>query len=141
MGYGMTLRRPAFVEFNSNKLTDHNRSPVSQTVERIGGQTRTARGKLRRYHIADKQSFNISWDFLPGPAAKTVDGFWGADDIINFFNTTTGTFTLSLISNRETTPGVYEADTYTVLFDDFDYSVEKRWSRYFYDLSLTLEEV
>lgn len=146
MGYGMTLRRPALVAFDGNKLTDHNRSPVSESVERIGGQTRTAKGALRRYHVADKKTFSVSWEFLPGPSNKTADGFWGADAIIAFFNATPGEFTLTMVTDvwvpeDGQTPGYYEEDSYTVLFDDFDYSVEKRWSRYFYDLSLSLEEV
>lgn len=140
MPYGMTLWRPAFVAFNGTKLTDHNRGSVSESVERIGGSVRTARGNLRKYHVADKRSFDMSWDMLPGPANKTVDGFWGADAIINFYNTTTGPFTLSLATN-ELVGQAYVLRDYTVLFDDFDYSVEKRWDRYFYSLSLSLEEV
>jgi hypothetical protein len=140
MPYGMTLWRTALVTFNGSAVTDHNRGEVGESVERIGGSTRTARGTLRRYHVADKHSFNISWDMLPGPDNKTVDGFWGADSIISFYNTTTGSFTLGMTTDvwDETE---YTVRTYTVVFSDFDYSIEKRWSRYFYSISLALEEV
>lgn len=140
MPYGMTLWRPAFVAFNGNQITDHNRGSVSESVERIGGSVRTARGSMRRYHVADKRSFDMSWDMLPGPGLKTVDGFWGAEDIITFYDATTGPFTLTLATDNWNGTS-YDLRTYTVLFDDFDYSVEKRWSRYFYSVSLSLEEV
>lgn len=141
MPYGMTLWRPAYVSFNGNKLTDHNRSEVSQSVERIGGNTRTARGSLRQYYVADKHSFSMSWDMIPGSSTKTADGFWAADDIIAFYFATTGTFTLGLVTEELDAFDEYIVDDYTVLFNDFEYNVEKRWDRYFYNVSLDLEEV
>lgn len=140
MPYNMTLWRPALMAFNGNKLTDHNRGEVSESIERIGGSVRTAKGSLRRYHVADKYSFSVSWEMLPGPSAKTVDGFWGADDIIAFYQSTVDPFTLSLATD-EVVNDEYVLRDYTVLFEDFSYSIEKRWSRYFYSIDLSVEEV
>ena len=140
MPYGMTLWRPSLVAFNNDRLTDHNRGEVAESVERIGDSTRTARGKMRRYHVADKHTFTMSWDMLPGPSNKTVDGYWGADDIINFYNNTVDPFTLHMTTDQ-VSGKQYVERTYTVFFDDFNYSIEKRWSRYFYNVSLSLEEV
>jgi hypothetical protein len=130
-----TFTRPALIQWNNNSLSDHNRSELDIDPNRIRNDMRTATGALRRYHIADKREFNWSWEMLPEDDSDTVDGFWGADSIIGFFNSTTGTFTLSLINEDNT-----ETD-YTVLFDDFSYTVVKRWDTYWYDIDVKLVEV
>ncbi len=38
-----------------NKITEHNRSDISISVERIEKAVRTSNGTLRKNHIADKR--------------------------------------------------------------------------------------
>lgn len=131
----IAMWRPAYVRFNGTNITEHNRSPVEEEVERIEQQTRVASGRMRKQHIADKRSFSISWTDLPETAARTVDGAWGAREIINFFNSTTGPFTLGLVQSDNTVL------SYTVVFTDFSANPTKRWGTYYYEVSLSLEEV
>lgn len=133
MAIGMI--RPAYVRFNGTSLTDHNRSAVSVSVERIEQRVRVASGRMRKIFTADKRSFDMSWNDLPETGASTVDGRWGANEIINFFNTTQGTFTLGLVQSNGT------VTNYTVVFTDFSANPVKRWGRYYYEISLSLEEV
>lgn len=133
MAIGMP--RPAYVRFNGNNLSDHNRSDVSVELDRIEQRTRVASGRMRKFYVADKHSFGLSWSDLPETAAKTIDGKWGASEIISFYHSTPGEFTLGLVQSNGT------LKTYTVVFTDFSANPVKRWGTYYYDLSLSLEEV
>lgn len=131
----MRLLRPAYVRFNGSNVTEHNRSPVETDYDRIEQSTRVASGRMRKFFVADKRSFSISWTMLPETAARTVDGAWGASEIIKFFETTPGSFTLALVQSNNT------VKQYTVVFTDFSANPVKRWGTYYYDVSLSLEEV
>ena len=59
-------------------LSDHNRSPVQQSYEIIQNSKRMANGTMRKYVVASKKSWSVSWDMFPGVSSKTVDGYLGA---------------------------------------------------------------
>lgn len=46
-------------------ISDHNRSPIDISNERIEQRQRMANGTMRSYHIADKLSISTSWSMLP----------------------------------------------------------------------------
>lgn len=46
-------------------LSDHNRSPISFSPTRIENRQRMINGRMRSYHIADKQTISTSWTRLP----------------------------------------------------------------------------
>jgi len=128
--------KPAFVAFGGAKLTDHNRAPVGVQVERIEEKVRMANGTMRKYIVADKHTFSLSWTDLPHSKDYTVDGFWGGREIINFFNSQSGPFNLVL------TNGDGIINTYSVLFASGPQrEVKKRGFYDFWDLSIELEEV
>jgi ATP adenylyltransferase/5',5'''-P-1,P-4-tetraphosphate phosphorylase II len=131
----MTFTRPRLMRWNGNAVTDHNRQALSVDVERIEKKQRMANGTLRKYIVADKRTFGTSWTMLPKLSSQTVDGFWGADAIEQFYNTVTGTFSLEL------SDGDSETYTYNVMFSDFSKSISKRGSVDFWEISVTLEEV
>ena len=53
-------------------------------------EQRTSNGTLRKFFIADKKTFSVSWDMLPSYRDITVDGAWGAEDIRTFYDTALG---------------------------------------------------
>jgi hypothetical protein len=131
----MTFTRPRLMRWNGNAVTDHNRQQLSIDVERIEKKQRMANGTLRKYIVADKRTFSTSWNMLPKLSSQTVDGFWGADDIEQFYNTVTGSFSL------EISDGDAETYTYNVMFSDFSKNVVKRGSVDFWEISVTMEQV
>lgn len=131
----ITMPRPRLMRWNGNAITDHNRAQLSIDVERLEKKQRMANGTLRKYIVADKRNFSTSWSMLPKLSTQTVDGFWGAEAIEQFYNTITGSFSLEL------TDGDGEVYTYTVMFSDFSKSVAKRGSVDFWEVSVSLEEV
>jgi hypothetical protein len=60
-------------------LSDHNRSPISMTNERIEQRQRMANGTMRSFFIADKLSIDISWSMLPSRSFKDYPNFNNED--------------------------------------------------------------
>lgn len=69
-------------------LSDHNRSEISFTPERIEQRQRTINGRMRSYHIADKMKISWSWDMLPSRAYYQVAAFNDATGISPYKNNT-----------------------------------------------------
>lgn len=132
----LVFPKDALVTVNGFRLTDHNRSPLEISVERIAKRVRMANGTMRQYHIADKRTFSMSWTMLPNQDSKTVDGFWGANSINSFFNDTEGEFELGVVK-RDGSRTIYR-----VFFTDYGRSLTKRrGDADYYDVNLTLEQV
>jgi hypothetical protein len=130
------LPKNALVQLNGNYLTDHNRSELSVDIERIERTARMANGTLRKYVIADKRTYSMSWDMLPGSSNYTVDGKWGAHEIIEFYEANAGEVTLTLTDSHN-----IESNDILVVISKLDYSLTKRGRFDMFDMSLTLEEV
>lgn len=125
----------ALMEWNNNKVTDHNREPLQVSVERIESSKRMANGTMRKYVIADKRTFSTSWNELPHSNAYTVDGFWGTNEMESFYNNNAGQFTLKLTYGDKTT------DTFSVVFTSFSKTLSKRGMYDFWEVSVEMEEV
>jgi len=103
-------------------LSDHNRSEISITPNRIENRKRMVNGHLRSYHIADKISLSVSWSLLPSRAYNgevqfsengsvsltennpenlvlteyTADGGAGGEDLLRWYENNTGSFYMFL---------------------------------------------
>lgn len=123
------------------KITDHNRQPLTVSVERIENKQRMADGTLRRYYVTKKRSWSTSWDMLPSKNGingmlSTADGGWAGEQIENFHNTTNGSFQMQLRR------GDGSVETVTVMITDFSKEIQKRGPGIdLWNISITLEEV
>lgn len=132
----LTFARPRLITFAGNNITDHNRTPLGTSVERIETKNRMANGIARKYWVADKRTFTTSWDMLPTVDTQTVDGFHGAQWIRDFYLANQGAFTLG-VTNQD-----LSVASYSVMFTAFDYNVQKRWKTLeLWSVNLTMEEV
>jgi hypothetical protein len=66
-------------------LSEHNRSSATLDVQRIEKTQRMSNGTLRKIFVADKNTLSVSWTDLPSYSSMTVDGFWGAMNIKEFY--------------------------------------------------------
>lgn len=130
-----TFAKPQLMTWGNNKITDHNRSELGVSVERIEEATRMANGLLRKYIVADKRSFSVSWDDLPQSKDFTVDGFWGKNEIENWYNTVPGDFQLKLFYGDGTTA------VYVVMMTKFSADLSKRGTYDFWNVNVELTEV
>lgn len=132
----LEFQKPAAIEIDSEFITDHNRSDIVVGNSRLVSDVRTQFGDLRRYYKADKKIFEVSWTMIPQNFEHTVDGNFGAEDMIDFFERKTGVCTLKIYYEFG------EELEYNVVITEFSSTLRKRWDSYrFYDCSLTMEEV
>jgi len=123
-----------------NKVTEHNRQPIDVSTNRIEQVVRTTNGTLRKFFVADKKTFSLSWTTLPGKRAYTADGYWGAEDIIKFYESEEGQSTFNIKLNYAYS-GTESFTTYNVNCTSFSASLKRRGVTPFWDISMTMEEV
>lgn len=118
------------------RVSEHNRSEFSVGTNRIEQQTRMANGTMRKYFVADKKIFDVSWSMLPSFRNETVDGAWGAEDLKAFYESADGQkeFEIKIDS--------YPAsNTYTVVFTNCNFVVVKRGLQAYWNVNITMEQV
>jgi hypothetical protein len=138
------LANPAGTTKIFNKVTEHNRSELSVSIERIEKVSRTSDGTLRKNYITDKRRFSASWTMLPSYRTLTVDGAWGAEDLRSFYLGDEGKASFRIRINlakdgADQTSSGYEE--YTVVFGGCNFSVVKRGLQPHWNVSIELEEV
>ena len=133
-------------------VSDHNRSEISFSNERIETRQRMVNGGMRSYWIADKLKISTSWERLPSRPfngnvtfdingnidtpnyiSYTVDGAAGGMDMLSWYESHPGAFYLFLSYDKYRINGIEDygrLQTYSqvlkVYFSSFDYNVEKR---------------
>jgi hypothetical protein len=127
------------------KLTEHNRSPVSVDTQRFEKTSRMANGSLRKLFIADKKTVGTSWSMVPSYSTMTVDGGWGAEDLRAFYLSAKGqgTFNVRIAYNAN------RIEEFVASFTTCSFNLIKRnvkensadTPQAFWDISLSLEEV
>jgi hypothetical protein len=116
-------------------FSEHNRSEVSVSYERIEKSSRMANARRRKWFIANKRTWSMSWDMLPHSSTYTVDGAMGGEQMETWHDSTNGDFWLYV---RE--PDGSEEQV-LVTIESFSKSVQKRGLYEFWNISLSLEEV
>lgn len=137
-----------FIQDSTNvyqKITEHNRSPVSVDTQRFEKTARMANGSLRKLFVADKKTLSTSWSMLPSYSTMTVDGGWGAEDIRAFYLSAKGkgTFNVRIAYNAIRT------EDFVASFSSCSFNIIKRnvksnaadIPQVFWDVSIALEEV
>lgn len=133
---GITFARPIDSGYLTARATDHNRSPISITKDRIENKQRMVDGTLRKFTVTTKRLIKVSWTELPNKTSVTVDKFWGADALQDFYDSHNGDFFITINYGDSTN------DVIRVMFSDFDMKLSKRGLYTdFYDISLGMEEV
>lgn len=131
------MPKDALLKLNGNRLSDHNRSELGVAYERIENSKRMANGTLRKYVVADKRTFSVSWSNLPHSAQYTVDGFWGGEEMHDFYmnEANRGLVTLTVTRGNGVTTN------HSVVISSFSSQINKRGLYEFWDVSMELEEI
>lgn len=154
----ITLPRGTLLQFNAKdplaptpattlgwrSITDHNRSEFAVDSNRIERTTRMANGTLRKFFIADKKNFSVSWDLVPSYRTETVDGYWGAEDLRTFYSSDEGkgTFDIRINFAKNGTSQVLSGyEQYTVSITGCSFNLVKRGIQAHWNISLSMEEV
>lgn len=165
---GSTSFIPEGIEFEDFIIvSDHNRSPLSFSPERIEKRERMVNGRMRSYHVADKMKLSASWDELPSRAYPeagvinattgisasepfTVDGGAGGNDLLKWYEDNVGPFYVYLAYDKYTAFGTDDAayghmHQYNQIIEmyiaDFSHEVLKRGNLFdLWNVSISLEE-
>jgi hypothetical protein len=150
-------------------LSDHNRSDIAFSTNRLENRKRMVNGHMRSYHIADKMNVSFSYNMLPsrsfdgdpefntngiatvsGLSEYTADGGAGGAELLDWYNSNPGSFYMFLSYDipQNFSVGIYEkldkySDVLEVFVSDFSYNVVKRGgtNHDLWDISISLEEV
>lgn len=143
----MSMPRGSIISVKSGgtyfKLSEHNRSEFTISPQRIEKTQRMSNGTLRKFWVADKKTFSLSWTMLPGSSSLTVDGGWGAEELRAFYAGSDGKSTFNIKVNlaktgTDQTSSGYEE--YTVSITNASFVVSKRGIQPHWSVSLTMEE-
>jgi len=135
-----------------NKISDHNRAPLDISFERFGTDNRMVDATLRRYSVAKKRTFSLSWTTFPSKinptylgrtGLGTVDGGWAGEDIEAFYKANDGAFFVKLRKGTDEAKAIADGtiEVVTVMITEFSKSIEKRGVVDLWSLDITLEEV
>jgi hypothetical protein len=149
-------------------LSDHNRSDISFSTNRLENRKRMVNGHMRSYHIADKVNISFSYSLLPSRSFSgeqsfsasgqyvsnlveyTADGGAGGSELLDWYESNPGSFYVFISYDK---PQNFSVDVYgkldkysdvlEVFFSDFSYNVVKRGqtNHDLWDVSIALEEV
>jgi hypothetical protein len=150
-------------------LSDHNRTDMSFSPQRIEQRQRTINGRMRSYHIADKLQMSVSWNNLPSRSHNvspdidystaissateyTADGGAGGGELLDWYENHKGPFWMFLAydkyKNFEASENPYaHLSQYNqilqVYVSDFNYTVVKRGgsNHDLWNITVSLEEV
>ena len=121
------------------RVSDHNRGPLSQDIERIERKQRMADGTLRRHTVAKKRTWSASWEMLPSVntgGMTTADGGMSGSEMEAFQDANDGQFQMQLRTGAGTITTVW------VMIAEFSKEVVKRGPNAdLWNVSITLEEV
>jgi len=104
-------------------LSEHNRQAATLDIERFEKTQRMSNGTLRKVFIADKNTLSVSWTALPTYSSMTVDGFWGAMNIKDFYQTAGQGVVRVKISPNNTSARAKEM---TMSFTSCSFTISKR---------------
>ena len=126
------------------KISDHGRSTLQVSFERIENKQRMADGTLRRYTVAKKRTWTLSWENLPDKTTVFLANGQPGQWMETFHNTHNGSFLMRIRqgSNKDQTFTGTNGEIYTVMISDFSKEVVKRGMQFdLWNIDLTLEEV
>lgn len=126
------------------KISDHGRSPLSISVERIENKQRMADGTLRRYVVSKKRTFDCSWENFPDRDGAFLANGQAGQWMEDFHNDQDSSFRMRLRSGEDQGKATTDAsiEEVNVMIVDFSKEVVKRGPAFdLWTIDISLEEV
>jgi hypothetical protein len=117
---------------NWQKLTDHNRNPISLSQELIETQARMANGRMKKYVVAQKNTISVSWNYVPSKTSETADLNNGAAWIESFYRSNVSSpIYLKVVASELNSSGDFVNaktgfEVYTVFMNNFSKTIINR---------------
>lgn len=126
------------------KISDHGRSPLSVSVERIETKQRMANGTMRRYVISKKRTWSASWENLPDKAVEFLANGQAGRWMEDFHDDHDGEFHMRLREGSDIDKNMtgLTGEVVRVMITDFSKEITRRTPSFdLWNLDITLEEV
>jgi len=137
----MTFPYQAILSINGNIITDHNRSTLDVSYERIENRQRSINGTMRINYITTKLKVSTSWSNVVS-SNNTVDGNKGAAYLRDLYNSSAGDPVTVALTFKSGPTGSTTGATASMVFSNFDYSVVQRGqTQDIVNMSVELEQV
>jgi hypothetical protein len=140
---GMAHQVPkSFFKLNGRELTAQNRQYKS-TVNTKSKTVVLASGNSRRYHIRSPRIFSLSYTYLPGPDAMTVDGKAARDYLYTIAGTGKNA-SIEYLPDYTADQSDFDYKTARVVVKGYKESIIRRdevGGCYYYNLSIQFEEL
>ena len=137
----MTFPYQAILSINGNIITDHNRSPLDVSYDRIENRQRSINGTMRINYISTKMKISTSWSNIVS-SNNTVDGNKGAAYLMDLYRSSAGDPVTVALTFKSGPTGSTTGATASMVFSNFDYSVVQRGqTQDIVNMSVELEQV
>ena len=117
---------------NWQKITDHNREPISVSTELIETQARMANGRMKKYVVSQKNTISASWTYVPSKTSETVDKNYSAAWLESFYRSNVGSpIYLKVVASELNSSGNFVtaqngSEVYTVFMTNFSKTIINR---------------
>ena len=142
-GRGMAHQVPkSFFKVNGIELTAQNRKYKSD-VRTKAKTVSLASGNSKRYYIRSPQTFSLTYSYLPGPDAMTVDGK-AARDYLYTLASTGNNASIEYLPDYTSDQSDFDYKTARVIVKGYKETVIRRDEVngcYYYNLSIQFEEL
>lgn len=136
----ITLPKGSLITLNGIVLSEHGRSTFDITPNDIKYDNRTVTGTMRRYFVASKGTYNVSWTMLPALDSQTLDGKAGRNTLKSLYDNNMGTsITLQYYEVNSSNNQTFVSKT--VFIESYSETLVKRWGMQLWDTKLSLVEV
>jgi hypothetical protein len=142
----MTWKDNVLVEWSLDgstwtKISDHGRADFNVGVTRIENKQRLGNGSMRRYVVAKKRTFQLSWSNLPDKATSFLVNGQTGQWMENFHDTVDGAFYMRVRQGAAISDGT-AVETFVVMITEFSKVITKRTPGFdLWELDISLEEV
>lgn len=117
------------------KTTEHNRGPLDVSWDQIETSERMIDGTLRRWQVAKKRTWSVSWEGVPHSTNRTVDGGMGGEAMQAFYNSKPAEFSMEIRNPDGSRERVL------VMFSSFDKTIESRGVYEMWNVDVQIVEV
>ena len=117
---------------NWQKITDHNREPISVSTELIETEARMANGRMKKYVVSQKNTISASWTYVPSKTSETVDKNYSAAWLESFYRSNVGSpIYLKVVASELNSSGNFVtaqngSEVYTVFMTNFSKTIINR---------------
>ena len=123
-------------------ISDHGRSPLTDSPERFEFKSNMFDGTLRKYVVAKKHRWSVSWENIPDKQVSLLTNGKPGGWMENFYLTHDDMFYMRIREGDDIDTDGSSAVVYKVMLSDFSKDIVRRTPTFdLWNIDLSIEEV